>query len=144
MFWTTYGTSSDPFDELRRLQRHMNSLFDGASVRSAVEFPPVNLWSGNDEYIVTAEIPGLDADQLDVTAVGDTVTIRGTRQSPSLTAEEEYHRNERGHGQFARSVKLPKPVDVDKISARYERGVLSLRLPIAEAGKPRRIPLKSV
>jgi HSP20 family protein len=143
MFWNTYSSSTDPIDELRRLHRRMNRLFEGVSARTATEFPPVNLWDGNDEYAITAEIPGMDADQLDVSVVGDTVTIKGTRTPLKLAGGEAYHRNERGYGQFARSFKLPKPVDPDKVQAHYDKGVLSVRLPLSEQGKPRRIPLKT-
>lgn len=143
MFWNTFGKSADPFRELQRLQQEMNRLFHDTPNRADSEFPAVNVWTGSEDYMVTAEIPGLDAEDLDITVLGDTVTLRGSRKAPALGQGEVFHRRERGHGQFVRSLKLPKNVDPAKVEARYAKGILNLRLPRAEEEKPRKITLKT-
>ena len=143
MFWTNLERALGPFREYRCQQGHTHRTFDDTPASTAPEFPAVNIWNGAEAYVLTAEIPGVDPEKLDVAVVGDTVTIRGARAPLELKEGETYHRVERGHGQFVRSIKLPKPLNADKVEARYARGVLNLRLPRAEAEMPRKIALKT-
>ncbi|MBI4864885.1 MAG: Hsp20/alpha crystallin family protein [Candidatus Riflebacteria bacterium] len=143
MFWTNLERMMGSFREQRSAHGQGHRLFDDCPAQTAVEFPAVNIWNGPESYILTAEIPGIDAEKLDVAVVGDTVTIRGSRPPPELKEGETYHRGERGHGQFVRSIKLPKPLDADRVEAKYARGILNLRLPRAEAEMPRKIALKT-
>jgi HSP20 family protein len=142
VYWTRLSGGWDPFDEIRRLQREMNKVFDGASSPDLAEFPPVNVWTGPDDYVLTAQMPGLDKNDLDLTVTGDTLTIKGARSPEKLGDGEVYHRRERGWGQFVRSFKLPSNVDGNRVDARYSRGVLRVTLPRAEAYKPRKISLR--
>ena len=144
MFWTNLDQIMSPIREQRCAQGHLHRTLDDSQAHSAPEFPAVNIWNGAEAYVLTAEIPGIDPEKLDVAVVGDTVTIRGSRAPLELKDGETYHRVERGHGQFVRSVKLPKPLNADKVEARYARGVLNLTLPRAEAEMPRKITLKTV
>ena len=143
MFWTTRGRFWDPFGELRRLQREMNQVFEKAPARGHQDFPALNVWESPDQYVITAEIPGINPDELDVTVLGDTVTIKGSRKADELKEGETYHRRERGSGSFVRTFKLPRAVDANRVGASYQRGLLQLTLPRAEEEKPRSIPLKS-
>ena len=144
MFWTNLEQIMSPIREQRCAHGHLHRTADDGQAHAAPEFPAVNIWNGAEAYVLTAEIPGIDPEKLDVAVVGDTVTIRGSRSPLELRDGETYHRVERGHGQFVRSVKLPKPLNADKVEASYARGVLNLRLPRAEAGMPRKITLKTV
>ncbi|HRU05176.1 MAG TPA: Hsp20/alpha crystallin family protein [Candidatus Brocadiia bacterium] len=142
MFWPTHsrwGWDWDPWAELRRLQRDFTRLFEGVERGAPVDFPAVNVWTGPDDVIVTAEVPGIEPKNLDVSVQGDTLTIRGNREPDKIKDGESYHRQERGYGQFVRTLTLPHQVDSDKVEAKYEKGVLRLRLPRAASDKPRQI-----
>jgi HSP20 family protein len=104
-----------------------------------IDFPPVNIWTGADGAIVTAEIPGINSDQLDITVHGETVTLRGTREPEHLEGKAVPRRQERIYGAFTRTIVLPYRVDPDNVVARFERGVLFLELPRPAADKPRHI-----
>ncbi|MBI4859246.1 MAG: Hsp20/alpha crystallin family protein [Candidatus Riflebacteria bacterium] len=143
MFWTLNGKEFDPFAEVRQLQREMNRLFADMPTRSAQDFPAVNVWTGQNGYVVTAELPGVSTDELDISVIGDTVTIKGERRPDEIAPGESYHRRERGFGKFTRSFKLPRRVDAKEVQAEYRKGILKVTLPRAEEDKPKRIPLKT-
>lgn len=129
-----------------RLQGEMDRLMEGWGVdlpRSlVVAFPPVNVWEDENAFYVEAELPGLTRDQLHVNVTHrNQLTIQGER--PGDEAETgRWHRRERGFGRFQRVLKLPTPVDADKVEAKLDNGLLLLTLPKAEEAKPRRIAVK--
>jgi HSP20 family protein len=137
------GRIADPFTEVQRLQREMNRLFSGASEDYAHDFPAVNVWRSDGGAIVTAELPGIDAANLDISVVGDSLTLRGNRELESLGEGESYHRQERAFGRFSRTLQLPFQMDAAKVDAKYEKGILQIKLPRVEAEKPRKIAIKS-
>lgn len=127
------------YQQMRQAQEGFNEMFERAGLSAGDEFPPVNLWAGRDGAILTAEIPGVEPDQLDVTVHQDTLVLRGKRD-PELAGDDVVaHRRERDYGPFSRTFVLPFRVDADKVSARFDRGVLVLELPRPEADKPRQI-----
>jgi HSP20 family protein len=127
--------------EMRRLQEEVNRLFGGIRPAAAGEYPPVNVWVGANGAIVTAEIPGLASDQIDITVHQDTVTLRGKREPAVPDKEATVLREERESGAFARTLVLPFRVDAEKAAARFERGILVLELPRPAADKPRQIKI---
>jgi len=138
-----FGWDWDPWRDLRRLHAQMQRLLDGWPLAPEREFPLVNVYTNNDGAVLTAELPGVEPADLDVSVQGDTVTIKGQRRAEELKQGENYHRQERGAGSFARSVQLPFEVEPDKVEARLEKGVLTLTLPRIEADKPRKIAVKA-
>jgi len=138
-----YGRFSDPFDEVQRLQKEMNRLFSGFSQTLSYDFPPINVWMSENDVIVTAELPGIDAGDVDISVVGDSLTLSGVRESDKLKDGESYHRQERSFGRFTRTIKLPFHVEEDKVDARYEKGMLQVTLPRAEAEKPKKIAIRA-
>lgn len=131
------------FSALRDLQREMSRLFDGGlpTARTA-RFPLVNLLSDANEAIVTAEIPGVDPADLEISLTKGQLTIRGSVKDGAPEGEGVVcHRKERNAGPFARTFALPFEVEEDKISAKYEKGVLAITLPRAEKSKPKTIPV---
>lgn len=128
----------------RDLQREMSRLFDGGlSATRTARFPLVNLLSDSNEAIVTAEIPpGVDPADLEISLTKGQLTIRGSVKDGAPEGEGVVcHRKERGTGPFARTFALPFEVEEEKISAKYEKGVLAITLPRAEKSKPRTIPV---
>jgi HSP20 family protein len=133
------GRWPDIFHQIRRAQDEMNRLFASPRFALRPEFPQVNVWAGADKAILKAEVPGVSPDQLDVTVHQDIVTLRGKRDPEKVDGEAIAHRQERMHGSFARTIVLPFRVDADKVSARFDRGVLTLELPRPAADRPRQI-----
>jgi HSP20 family protein len=130
--------------ELDRLQREMNRMYEtGSRFRVAPSFPAVNIWTNPDGAIVTAEIPGVNTEDIDISVVGDTLTISGRREPRELDESEGYHRRERGFGSFTRSVQLPFQVEGNNVEASFKKGVLEITLPRAEADKPKKISVKT-
>lgn len=127
------------FRDMRRTQAEMNRLLGGLRLGLRSEFPPVNVWAGADGAIVTTEIPGVSPDKIDITVHQDTVTLRGTREPEHVEGDAIVHRRERAQGPFSRTVVLPFRVDADKVSAKFNRGALTLELPRPAADKPRHI-----
>lgn len=136
------GGITDPLREMQRLQREMNRVFSGLEQPLSQEVPLVNAWVGEGDVVVTAELPGVDPAKVDISVVGNTLTISGTRDADPLKEGESYHRQERHYGRFSRSLQLPFHVEAGKVEARYERGVLRITLPRAEADKPRKIAVQ--
>lgn len=136
------GNIFDTWREMDRLHHEMNRLFSGRSLPFSREYPAINLWSSEDDVIVTAEIPGIDSNELDISVEGDILTVSGVRGHEILKENEKYHRQERAHGRFRRNVRLPFRVDPQKVEALYERGVLKIVLPRLEQDKPKKISIK--
>ena len=97
--------------------------------REAGEWPAVDVRETDGELLITAEVPGVNKDELDVTIQDNAVMIRGERRHEAEDSGEGYYRRELQYGRFARSIPLPAGVDVDKAEAKYRDGVLELRLP---------------
>lgn len=98
----------------------------------------------DDTYIVKASVPGVKPEEIDVTLVGNTLTIKGEFKQDQEHKEDTYHMRERRWGSFVRSITLPTHVNADAIEAGNEDGVLTLRLPKSEAVKPRKIAVKTM
>ena len=106
-------------------------------------FPLMNVTEDKDNYHVRAELPGLMADDLEISVTGDTLSIAGERKLPLEDENAQYHRREREAGRFSRIVSLPAQVDTGKVQARFTDGVLTVTLPIAESVKPKQIAVKA-
>jgi HSP20 family protein len=124
----------------------MNQLFGDYStsrVRSAKSYPAINIWSDENSALITAEIPGIRKEELEVNVTGDTLTISGERNMDELPDNVRYHRQERTFGKFNRSIQLPYTVDTDKVKANFKNGVLEISLPRIEGEKPKKITVKA-
>lgn len=141
-----YGTLS-PWQEMERLQREVNRLFSDsfslAGGRTAPSYPAMNVWTNEDGIVVTAELPGMNPADLDISVVGDILTLTGARNADEMPEGAKYHRRERNFGKFSRTFQLPFTVEVDKVEAVFKNGVLHLSLPRAEAEKPKKIAVKT-
>lgn len=124
---------------LRQTQEDVNRLLSGLQLAPQDEFPPVNVWTGTEGAVVTAELPGVGADQIDITVHGSTVTMRGQRDPEPMDDKTVVRRQERPHGEFVRTVALPFRVDPEKVGARFDRGIVFLELPRPDSDKPRHI-----
>lgn len=140
MLWLNREQNTNPFAEVRRLQGELNRLFNGYASEEE-PFPAVNAWSGNDEVVITADIPGVDPKAVNLTVKDNVVVLEGEKASERLGENITFHRRERGTGKFMRSMQLPFPVDADKVSAKCKDGVLTITLPRHKASKPKKIQI---
>jgi HSP20 family protein len=134
-------------DQLQQFQREMNRLFDrwGDGNRPfgvPGGYPAVNMWEDNDNVFVQAELPGLDLKDLEIYVTGgNRLTLKGQRK-PAAPEKGVWHRQERAFGEFERVLSLPFVVNPDNVEARFENGVLQVKLAKHESAKPRKINVK--
>lgn len=136
------GFFNAPFELQNDQSRALFGPLSRAAGRSQV-WPQFNVWSTEHELIVTAEVPGLDPDQIDVDVNNDLLTVSATVESDDLSEGEKYQRRERFAGRFERSIRLPFAVDQEKSDARYVDGVLEIRLTKPERDKPRKLTVNA-
>jgi HSP20 family protein len=137
----------DPFREVVSLRDAMNTLFQesvirpvGAAMSAAGQGAlPLDVRETENELIISASLPGVRPDDVQITVHGDTLTIRGESQVVEEKKGEQWHLRERRVGAFHRSLSLAAPIDADKAQAHFENGVLTLILPKAEEAKPKQI-----
>ena len=134
---------SDPLGELRRVQKRLNEMFEGALARSDFEAGPgLDSWTPvSDAYqtadalILLLELPGLRLDQIQVRLDGDDLVVEGERRMDREQPGERYHRVERSFGRFSRRFPLPSTVERGNVQATYRNGLLRVELPTG--GRPR-------
>lgn len=129
-------------DEMDRLMSGFLGWFPTGSPSAVRGQPAVNLWEDGDALFAEMEVPGVKSDQIEVSVVGDELSLAVRRED---VAQEgvTYHRRERGVGSFTRVVRLPADVDADNVAAELRNGVLTVTLPKAESAKPRKIQVAS-
>ena len=137
-----FGFDRDPFAVMRRLQGEVDRTFGGPA-RAAGGFPAVNIWQGPDSAALTAELPGIDPADVDISVKEDVVTISGERKPPQSDDQTVWHRRERSYGRFSRAIRLPYRVDPARVEARMSDGVLQIELHRPEADKPRRVQINA-
>jgi HSP20 family protein len=140
----------EPLGNMVSLRDAMDRLFEesvvgprGWAAPAGGSVPSVDMYETESELVITAAIPGVSADDVEITVVGDVLTIKGESKSETGSERASYHRQERRYGAFMRSVALPVAVQVDKSEAKFADGVLTLTLPKAEAAKPHSIRIKA-
>jgi HSP20 family protein len=138
-----------PFDRLTNLREEINRLFDVPSgdLGRETEFftgwsPALDVYEDKDNLTVKAELPGMKKEQIELSVHDNTLTISGERKVERTESDGEPSRAERFFGRFQRTVTLAKPVDVNKVNARYKDGILTITLPKTEESKPRQIEVK--
>lgn len=147
--WSARPAFENPFADFDQLRREMLRMLDNVTGSSAYReyptgvFPPINITQDDNNFYLRADVPGIKAADLSVSALRNRVSISGKREIHEDSKHVSYHRKERAEGEFSRTVTLPTEVATDKVEARYVDGVLTLTLPKAEEAKPRQIAVKS-
>jgi HSP20 family protein len=126
----------EPFRDLSELNR----LFATAGAQRRW-LPAMDLTETTDEFVLTADLPGLGEDDVKIELVDRVLTVSGERQRAETVEKAGYRRVERAHGSFSRSLTLPEGVDGEAISASFDRGVLEIHIPKPEQRKPRTISI---
>ena len=141
-------TRWEPVREMMTLSEAMDRLFDDAftrplSLRGGRAATAIDMFQTEDEVVVKATLPGLKAEDVDITVTGETLTLRGEYKQENERKNARYHIREQHSGSFERSILLPTDVKADKAKADFENGVLTISIPIAEEVKPKSIMIKA-
>ena len=137
-----------PFFDVAKTLEEMDRIFGAVGrpigLRSVPRgtLPAINIYNQGDDAILTAEIPGINTDDMELTVLGDSVTLKGERKEQTKK-EERFYRKERPMGAFTRTVTLPDPVDPNSVKATYNNGVLTVRMSKAKEAKAKKIKIKS-
>jgi HSP20 family protein len=142
----TWGLNR-PFRDFDRLRRQMDALYGALPdaslpMPSAGVFPLTNVTEDNENYYVRSELPGVKSKDLDIQVTSEGISISGERKITEEGNNAKYHRREREAGKFSRLISLPGKVDIDKVEASMENGILKVVIRKAEAAKPRQITVK--
>ena len=140
----------NPFNEMNRLQREMNALFDNRASGNADEDSPttcdwrpaVDIYEDNERFVLWAELAGIDPARVDLTVEDNRLSLRGERKLENVEKKENYHHIERSYGTFARTFTLPNTVDGNKITADYKHGLLTVSIPKKPEVQPKQISVK--
>ncbi len=135
----------EPFRELASLQtemgRWMNGLLEGNGRTGQSWVPALDVWETPTDVVYAFDLPGIPEEAITIEVKDETLSVSAQREKTEETSEDGFYRFERRYGTFARAVGLPQGVDQDQVSARYENGVLEIRVPKPEEQKPRKIEL---
>ena len=132
----------DPFREFNTLPTRLGGFFGKgleAPMSTTTWNPLVDIFENDNEVVIKAELPGMNAKDIEVRLENNVLTLKGDRHFEKETKDENYHRVEREYGTFSRSFALPTAVNGEKVTAEYKDGVLKIVLPKAEETKPKPI-----
>ncbi|WP_278470523.1 Hsp20/alpha crystallin family protein [Gimesia maris] len=137
---------------LRDLEREVDRLIQGVEftvqgIRMPRQYPAVNIFELEYEFLITAELPGMQVQDLELTIANGVLTLKGHRDSPVVDnrdiPEERFRRRERTFGEWQRSISIPDRISDEQLSAEFNDGVLKIHLPKLEEELPRQIPVSS-
>jgi len=135
---------------LRRFRSQMDRLFDSFFGLAPWEetlpggwTPDVEVADTDKEILVKAEVPGLGPEDIDVRVSGNVLTLSGEKKEETEEKKSGYYRSERRFGSFLRTIDLPTSVNAEAVSAEYDKGILTVRIPKSEDSAPRKIEVKS-
>lgn len=148
--WRRHDVEAAPARSVQDPWREMDTLFDRffgnmtwpehSLTRPFV--PALDVSENDEEYVVKAELPGIDPKQIDVNLRGNVLTIKGEKREEKEEKGERFSRIERAYGSFSRTLRLPGDVQEDKVEARYKDGVLNLKLPKTEGAKAKSVKIQ--
>jgi HSP20 family protein len=145
-------TRFEPVREMMTLREAMDRLFDDAfthpiSMSGGSVLPPIDMFETANEVVVKATLPGMKAEDVQISVTGDIITLRGEFKSQNGDGDGDknatYHVREHRYGTFERTIRLPSDVQSDKARAEFENGILTVSLPKSEAVKPKIINIKT-
>jgi HSP20 family protein len=137
----------EPARDMVTLREAMDRLFDDAFTRplsmAGLQSPVIDMYQTDAEVVVKATLPGLKADDVQISITGEMLNIKGEFKEKTETKEKAYHLREQRYGSFERTLGLPTVVFADKARAEFEDGILTISLPKAEEVKPKTITVKA-
>lgn len=139
--WTPANLSRDPFFRVFDSLLNNQDLLPTEEVSNRTWMPPVDIQETQDAYRLSAELPGLTKEDINITLENNVLRLTGERKFEKDAKKEGYHRIERTYGAFSRAFTLPSQVNHEKVEAAFENGVLTITVPKAEQAKPRKISI---
>jgi HSP20 family protein len=138
----------EPVSEIMTLRQAMDQLFNDAytrpvSMSGVSASPAIDLYQDNDNVVVKAALPGLKAEDVEISVIANVLSLRGEYKQENEHKDATYHIREQRYGSFERAVRLPTDVQTDKAKADFEDGILTVTLPKAETVKPKMINIKA-
>ena len=142
----------NPYQELTSWHRDIDELFrrlfpgtgeDGGQTSIGAFVPAMEAFEKDGQYIVRADLPGVNPTELEVSVLNDTLVLKGERKRANESNEKGYHYSETSYGTFERRLSLPKGVSADKIAARFENGVLEVSVPLPASATAKKIPIEA-
>jgi len=135
----------DQLPDIRLLDDRFDRLIERTfgRDRQAPWMPAMDVYETDDQIVVTVELPGVHAEDVEVSVEDSTLTVGGAREFSSEVEQERYRRIERRYGAFSRAVTLPPKVDTSKVDARFSDGVLTIEIPKVEKAEPTKITVKA-
>ena len=139
-----------PTHDLTGMREEMNRLFDNffsglperrKGLLESEWAPSIDVAETDEEIVVTAELPGVKQEEVDITIADDVLILKGEKKEEKEVKEKNYHRIERSYGSFQRSISLPTGTEASKAKATYKDGILSVTIPKAEEAKPKQIKI---
>ncbi len=134
------------FEPMLTLQRELERFLGHPAISLGLSgqgaFPPINVFDDGEGGAIIAELPGLNPGDIKISSQGRTLTLSSERKPVDAKESAAYHRRERAFGAFSRSIQLPEDLDPQKATAKYEAGLLTIRVPKAETAKPRQISVQ--
>jgi HSP20 family protein len=142
----------DPWKDFGSLQDRINSMFEdtirahsrtpGEEFERGAWTPAIDIYETNDSFVVSADLPGLNKEDIQIDLKDNTLTLKGEKKFEEKVSRDEFIRVERAYGSFVRSFTLPQNVEPEKIKAKYKDGVLELTIPKKEEAKPKQIKVE--
>ena len=142
----------DPWKDFGSLQERINRMFDdtirtlhptdGEELEKGTWAPAVDIYETNDSFVVSADLPGLNKDEIQIDLKDNTLTLKGEKKFEEKVSKDNYIRVERAYGSFVRSFTLPQNADPEKIKAKYKEGILEITIPKKEEAKPKQIKVE--
>jgi HSP20 family protein len=127
----------------RELERFLRNPAMSLGPSGQGTYPPINVFDSGEGTVIVTEVPGLDPAQIELASQARTLTIKGERKPRDAEKAAGFHRRECSFGAFSRSIQLPEDLDLQKANAKYENGLLVIRVPRAESAKPRQITIQA-
>ncbi len=148
---TRWNPATDITRDLDTMQKRMNRLFndffsgregDGDNLILGSWNPAVDVVEHDDSYVIEAELPGMNKNDIKISVTNDVLTIQGEKKVEKEDKKKNFHRTERSYGSFSRTFSLPGNVKADKVEAEFNNGVLTVKVPKSEEAKPKQIDVK--
>ena len=143
MFFQDLASPFNSVTQMNILQERLNRLVNNMQETRMAEFPPINIWASEQNIVIVAEVPGIDPADIDLQICNQIMTLKTKRELDEQKEGQTFHRRERGHGQFTRSIELPYAVDADKVNVSFSNGVLRIELSRAAVDLPKKISVQT-
>ena len=132
----------DPFREIAQLQNELSRLVGGFREEGGqTQIPPADVWETDSEVVYSFDLPGVSEDKISIELEDDMLTVAGHREPDADVSDAQYRRRERRYGTYERTIAVPQAIGEDAVTAKYENGVLEVRVKKPEAPKPKKIQI---